>query len=332
MAETRIAASYAQLLYEYLENQGLDAAQVLGAPRPDATQHYVPMSDWQTWLRRVDALEKRPALGLRIAEGISARHFGVLGYAALACGTLAEALQRLERYHASVYDANPAKVTVAPEGVVIEWGVERGKPGALVDETAIASLVQLARDMTGRYWPVHSVSFVNPTPLNTQPYEDFFGGPVSFGAPLTRLVFADEYLALPLRKSDPALLALLDQQAEQLLQQVAAVPAVVDAWRKTLVPLIREGQTSLAALAQAHHTSPRSLQRRLSEQGMSFQQLLDKTRQHLAEGHLRDAKLDLAEIALLLGYSEQSAFTRAFRSWTGLAPAQWRRHRLKAEA
>lgn len=332
MAETRIAASYAQLLYEYLENQGLDAAQVLGAPRPDATQHYVPMSDWQTWLRRVDALEKRPALGLRIAEGISARHFGVLGYAALACGTVAEALQRLERYHASVYDANPAKVTVAPEGVVIEWGVERGKPGALVDETAIASLVQLARDMTGRYWPVHSVSFVNPTPLNTQPYEDFFGGPVSFGAPMTRLVFAHEYLALPLRKSDPALLALLDQQAEQLLQQVAAVPAVVDAWRKTLVPLIREGQTSLAALAQAHHTSPRSLQRRLSEQGMSFQQLLDKTRQHLAEGHLRDAKLDLAEIALLLGYSEQSAFTRAFRSWTGLAPAQWRRHRLKAEA
>lgn len=154
MAETRIAASYAQLLYEYLENQGLDAEQVLGAPRPAAAQHFVPMSEWQMWLRRVDALEKRPALGLRIAEGIGARHFGVVGYAALACGTLAEALQRLERYHASVYDVNPAKVVPVPAGIAIEWGVERGKPGALVDETAIASLVQLARDMTGRYWPV----------------------------------------------------------------------------------------------------------------------------------------------------------------------------------
>ncbi len=110
------------------------------------------------------------------------------------------------------------------------------------------------------------------------------------------------------------------------------MPAIVDAWRKTLVPLIREGKTSLAALAEAHHTSPRSLQRRLSEQGTSFQQLLDNTRQHLAEGHLRDAKLDLAEIVLLLGYSEQSAFTRAFRSWTGLAPAQWRRQQLKVAA
>jgi AraC-like DNA-binding protein len=332
MAENRIAASYALLLYEYLENQGLDPVQVLGASRPDLSQHYVPMSDWQTWLRRVDDLERRPALGLRIAENISARHFGVLGYAALACETLADALRRMERYHASVYDVNPARVMPGEDGVAIEWGVERGRPGALVDETAIASLVQLARDMTGRYWPVRSVSFVNPAPESTQPYEDFFGGQVIFGAPVTRLVFDIAYLALPLRKSDPALLSLLDRQAEALLQQVAAVPAMVDAWRKTLVPLIREGKTSLAALAQAHHTSPRSLQRRLAEQGTSFQQLLDDTRQHLAEAHLREAKLDLAEIALLLGYSEQSAFTRAFRSWTGLAPAQWRRHQLKAQA
>ena len=92
MAETRVAASYALLLYEYLENQGLDPVHMLGAPRPDASQHFVPMSDWQTWLRRVDAFEKRPALGLRIAEGIGPRHFGVVGYAALACDTLAAAL------------------------------------------------------------------------------------------------------------------------------------------------------------------------------------------------------------------------------------------------
>jgi AraC-like DNA-binding protein len=69
----------------------------------------------------------------------------------------------------------------------------------------------------------------------------------------------------------------------------------------------------------------------LAEQGTTFQQLLDDTRRHLAEAHLLDGHLDLAEISLLLGYSEQSAFTRAFRAWTGLPPAQWRRrHRLEA--
>lgn len=329
MADTRIAASFAQLLYEYLDRQGLDARHLLG-PQPDPKQHFMPMADWQAWLKRVDAVEGRAGLGLRIAEGISARHFGVLGYAALACSNLAEALQRMERYHAAVYDANPAHVEVRPDGVVVEWGVERGRPGALVDETAIASLVQLARDMTGHYWPMRKVSFVNPPPADVQPYRDFFGCDVDFNAPTTRLEFDAACLALPMRKSDPALAQLLDQQAEQVLQQVSHVPAIVDAWRRTLVPLIREGQTSLAALARAHHTSPRTLQRRLSEQCLSFQQLLDDTRRHLAEAHLKDARLDLAEIALLLGYSEQSAFTRAFRAWTGLPPAQWRKqNRLK---
>lgn len=232
MVDTRVASSYVQLLQEYLVRQGLDPLRVLGeAPEPEA--HFVPMATWQRWLARVDALEQRPGLGLRIAEGIGPRHFGVVGHAALACATLGEALQRLERFHASVYDANPAQVQLGPQGVTVEWGVARGRPGALVD-----------------------------------------------------------------------------------------------AWRRTLVPLIREGRTGLAALAEAHHTSVRSLQRRLAEQGTSFQQMLDDTRRHLAEGHLKNARLDVAEIALLLGYSEQSAFTRAFRSWTGVTPALWRRQHL----
>lgn len=324
MLETRVASSYVQLLLEYLEHQGLNPSQTLGdVPDPDA--HFVPMSLWQRWLARVDLLEQRPGLGLRIAEGIGPQHFGVVGHAALACSTLAEALQRLERFHASVYDANLAKVRLEPDGVVVEWGVERGRPGALVDETAIASLVQLARNLTGRYWPVREVCFVNPLPAQVQPYLDFFGGQVRFDASCTRIVLDAAVLALPLREADPTLLALLDREAEALLAEVSRVPAVVDAWRRTMVPLIREGRTTLAALAEVHHISVRSLQCRLAEHGTSFQQLLDDTRRHLAEAHLKHDRLDVAEIALLLGYSEQSAFTRAFRQWTGHPPAQWRR-------
>lgn len=332
MAEpvSRVAATYVRLLYDYLQSQGMDAEALVGPP-PPADQHFVPLPVWQGLLARVQAHEGRPALGLRVAAGISPRHFGVVGYAALACATLSEALLRLERYHASVYDVNPAVIRHTAEGISIEWGVARGKPGALVDETAIASLVQLARDMTGRTWPVGEVSFVNPRPGDVRPYEDFFGGVVRFDAPVTRLVLSAEHLAMPLRKSDPALMALMDQQAEALLARVASVPAEVEAWRRTLVVLIREGRPALADLARAHHLSPRSLQRRLSEQGLGFQRLLDDTRQHLAEGYMRQPGLDLAEIALLLGFSEQSAFTRAFRQWTGLAPAQWRKQAL-AEA
>lgn len=325
MPESRIAASYARLLHEYLMRQGCDPVRLLGDAL-DPGQHFVSMSQWQAWLAAVDVHEgHRPALGIRIAEGISVRHFGVLGYAALACGHLGQALQRMERYHASVYDANPAQIHLQDDQVCIEWGVARGRPGPLVDETAIASVVQLSRDLTGCRVLFKEVTFVNPRPTDLAPYEAFFGGVVRFDAPSTRLVFDVAWLAQPLRKSDPALLAMLDQQAETLLQRVAHLPLAVDAWRRSLVPLIREGRTSLAALARAHHLSARSLQRRLADQGMTFQGLLDETRRHLAEAYLRDERLDLAEIALLLGYSEQSAFTRAFRTWTGLPPAQWLR-------
>lgn len=327
MSNERVAASYVQLLYEYLASRGHQPADVLGPP-PVSSAHFVPLPVWRGMLERAQALEAEPALSLRVAQGISARHFGVLGYAALACPTLGEALLRLERYHASVYDVNPAQVQPMDGGICIEWGVARGRPGALVDETAVASLVQLARDMTGQPLAVSRVGFVNPAPADLAPYEQFFGGPVRFDQATTRLVLALPHLALPLRKSDPGLLALLDQQAERMLREVSAAPPVstqVEVWRATLVSLIRQGQTSLADLAAAHHMSARSLQRRMAEQSSSFQALLDDTRHRLALGYLRDPALELAEIALLLGYSEQSAFTRAFRHWTGLAPAQWRR-------
>ena len=322
MTEARLAASYVHLLYEYLAELGHDPARILG---PLPATHFVALSTWSAHLARAQTLDPSPGFSLRLAAGISARHFGVVGYAALACPNLFEALQRLERFHNSVYDVNPARVELTPQGLCIAWGTERGRPGALVDETALASLVQLTRDFTGRRLSPLQVDFVNPRPPDLGPYLSFFGCPVLFEQPSTRLLLAAQDLTLPLRKSEPALLALLDAQAEALLQQVSAVAAPVAAFRLSLVALIRAGQTSLAALARAHHISPRSLQRRLAEQGLNFQALLDATRRQLAEAYLRDPDLELSEIALLLGFSEQSAFTRAFGQWTGMAPAHWRK-------
>lgn len=324
MDETRVAASYVQLLFEHMARLG--RADALGAP-PAPTEAFVSMRRWQALLDKARDIDPGPksSFPLRLARGIAPRHFGIVGFAALACGTLAEALQRLERYHRSVYDANVAQVRPVAGGLCIEWGVERGRPGALVDETAIAALMQLTREFTGEAVRALAVDFVNPRPADVQAHEDFFGGPVRFGQPSTRVVLAARDLALPLRGADAALLALLDAQAERLLQEVAAVSEPVGIWRQALVGLIRGGRTSLADLAHNLQMSPRSLQRRLAEQGHSFQGMLSQTRQQLAEAYLRDASVELAEVALLLGYSEQSAFTRAFRQWTGQAPLQWRR-------
>jgi AraC-like DNA-binding protein len=327
MDDTRVAASYVQLLFEHMAALGLSGA--LGEP-PAPGEGFVALRRWQALLERARELDPGPkaTFALRLARGIAPRHFGVVGFAALACGTLAEALQRLERYHRSVYDVNVAQVHACAERLCIEWGVERGRPGPLVDETAIAAFMQLTREFTGQPVRALAVDFVNRRPPDVRPYEDFFGGPVRFDQPSTSVVLARQDLALPLRGADAALLALLDAQAERLLQEVAAVSGPVGVWRQALVGLIRNGRVQLADLAQSQQMSPRSLQRRLAEQGHSFQTLLSQTRQQLAEVYLRDANVELAEVALLLGYSEQSAFTRAFRHWTGQAPLQWRRQHL----
>lgn len=328
MDDTRVAASYVQLLFEHLAAQG--RAGALGEP-PSPAEGFVALKRWQALLQQARDLDAGPkaTFTLRLARGIAPRHFGIVGFAALACSTLAEALQRLERHHRAIYDVNLAQVRPCAEGLCIEWGVARGRPGALVDETAIAALIQLTREFTGRPVRALAVDFVNPRPADVRPYEDFFGGPVRFGQPSTRVVLAARDLALPLRGADAALLALLDAQAERLLQEVAAVTGPLAVWRQALVGLIRSGRTQLADLADNLQMSPRSLQRRLAEQGISFQALLGQTRQQLAEAYLRDASVELAEVALLLGYSEQSASTRAFRQWTGQAPLQWRRQHAR---
>jgi len=94
--------------------------------------------------------------------------------------------------------------------------------------------------------------------------------------------------------------------------------------QQLLVRLLPEGEVSVDKVARALHQSTRTLQRRLADRGMSWQQLLDRTREQLARQYLRDPGLSLAEIGLLLGYSEQSAFTRAFRRWTGQTPQVFR--------
>ena len=322
----RIATSYVTLLYEYLARLGVDGPTLLGPP-PAGSHGQVPMPLWQSLLQRADRALQRPALGLEIAAGISPRHFGVVGYAALACTTLGEALQRLERFHALVYDVNPAQLRLEGEQVIVEWGIACGCPGQLVDETGVAALVQLARNMTGQALPVSAVHFVNPPPADLAPYTAFFGCPVRFAQRSTRIVLPLHYLQLPLRQADPALLALLDAQAEGFLRQQQQ-GGLLQQCQQALIPLLRDGRASLADLASQLHRSPRTLQRHLGEQGLSFQQLLDDTRRQLAEGYLQDAQLPLSEIAALLGFSEQSAFSRAFAKWHGQSPLRWRQQTL----
>jgi AraC-like DNA-binding protein len=270
-----------------------------------------------------------PALGLAIGKRIAPRHVGVLGYLVLSCQNLGEALNRFARYQRLVYDVNPFSVSVDERGMELRWGVEYGKPGALVDETSIAALFNFLHILTSQ--PLHPsyVCFVNPQPKNIHTYLDYFKCPVEFDKSFTCVRFPLSFLSIPLLHSDTTLLDLLSQQAEALLLVLPKADVFEEKLQQVIVQSLHEGEPTLPVVAAHLALSSRTLQRRLQERGLVFQAILEDTRRELATRYLQDKTLSLTDIALLLGYSEQSAFNRAFKRWYNAPPKSYRMALMK---
>lgn len=318
---------YVHLLYDYLENRGFKADKVLGEQRPDLGDGGIgryPISQWRNLLERAAKTLDDPLLGLHLGQTISPSSIGVLGYIILACANLGEALLRLQRFYRLVYDAERMEVRQEKDAIVLEWGLEYGRPGQLVDAAAITALVQIARDITNSQASPSYVGFINETPDDIQPYLEYFGCPVEFEKSNTVVRIPIRFLAASLRQPDAALLNILELQAASLLTSLPEADDYEQKVRHAMIRLARTTAPTIEAVSADLHTSVRTLQRRLSERQLNFQELLDDTRHRMAKDYLADRRLQLSEVAQLLGYSEQSAFNRAFKRWSGMTPRHWR--------
>jgi AraC-like DNA-binding protein len=156
-------------------------------------------------------------------------------------------------------------------------------------------------------------------------YQKVLGCPVLFERDRIALRFDDEALEAPGSGHDPQLFRLLESHAERVLAETPATASFRDRVRRAVVQRLREGEPGIGSIAEALATSERSLQRRLQAEGVSFRDVVDEARHKLAVLYLGDDALSMTDVACLLGYSEASAFTRAFKRWTGQAPSQARR-------
>lgn len=329
--EAYISTAYVGLLFEYLKGRDLDPEALLGEPWPDTSSDPLgrfPMSEWKRLLERADSVLQVPAMGIEIGRLITPAHIGILGYALLACANLAQALSRLERYVRLVYDHGPMDTHFSGSSMELEWGETCVQPGQLVDEVAITALVQFARNITQRPLTPEYVCFLHDAPADVSVYEDYFGCPVAFNQRSTIVRFPIDQLDLPLRQADPALLSILEAQADKLLAELPQGDGFDQKVRLAISRHCRNGAPSLERVASDMKMSGRSLQRKLQARGLSFQILLDETRLTLAKDYLQEGHLQLTEVAQMLGYSEQSAFNHAFRRWTGISPRRFRQMRL----
>ncbi len=320
-----------RVLGHHLASCGIDPLELL----PAELLHHdtrvfgrYPAEDYCQLLIRAAERLNDPLLGLHLGQALRPTHLGALGYVLAACDNLGAALMRIQRYHRLVHDLNPVEHGVIDGQLELRWGIARGKPGALFDEAGITSIVQFGRSLCGQSLNLAAVDFVNPPPLDAGPYTRHFGCPVRFGQPLTRLVIPLTSLAAPLRQPDPTLLRLMEEQVDMAMSQLPEAGDLPDMVQRVIGHLAPHGIPELEQVAHELRLSPRVFYRRLAELGLSFRALRETALRRVAELHLSDPRLTLAEVGMLVGYSEQSAFSRAFKRWAGVTPLQWRQQRI----
>ena len=286
--------------------------------------------DFNLWREILDDIQqqiKSPALGLEIAAHVQPKHLGIIAYIAQSCETMGEALSRYFDYHRLIFDGSPLKIESFPDGYLgIHWTT---LPSPLItqitDEIAIALMVQFLRHfLSTKDIQLHQINFAHAKPQNLKIYENFFQCPVKFNQPQTELIFPMHVMTVPLSHGDQTLQKLLMQQAQALLNDLPNSSQIDERLQQNILLGLQKNLYQIGEVAKQLNISIRQLQRHLQNQGTTYQQRVQEVRKLLAVQYLQDPYLGLHEIALLLSYSEQSAFQRAFKQWTGITPQQWR--------
>ena len=332
-----VSVAYLQGLLDYLTRRGVDRAKLLERVRLSPSllaqrDQRIAASTYLELLGHGVRLTGDEQLGLHLGEAVRPGYYGVLGYLIMSCATLADALHRQARYAALV--GNLGRVDLADEPpreglepqVAHSWQPLLAQQQRQLSEETLAAWVTFGHWISGLDVPPSEVRFQHAAPADTREHQRIFRCPVLFDQADNALVFPKRLLSTPLGQADAQVRLMLDAYADRLLGEIQQGHSVLDRARLELARQLPEAGADLGLIAARLALSPRTLQRRLREAGLSFNQLVDETRQQLVLHYLRDPALELAEIAFLVGFSEPGSLARAFRRWSGQSPGEYRRH------
>ncbi len=330
-----VAVHFLRLLTDYCDNQRLPAAQLLAEQGLsvdilDNANQRLPYLTYANMLDRAAALLDDPHLGLHLGQHVRPGHVGIGALAQLACANSQQQLQRMVRYSGLDYDAFRDEISQENGEVVLHWRCLLPDNIVLSNHHAelnFAIVQTLAPQFTGTSTVASRVHFRHSAPADSSELARFFRCPIYFDADVDSFVVPEAALDQPIQIANTQALAILDRICEQQLQQLQhqQQPQWLQHCKRAVVDSLKQGTPELPAIASALGMPQRTLRRQLAEQGLSFRQLVDELRKTLAEQYIAEPSLSLADIAALLGFSEQSAFQRAYRRWTGQSPGRARR-------
>jgi AraC-like DNA-binding protein len=300
---------------------GLAPAQLLD---PDArVPAELALRAWKVAAR----LSGDAAFGLATVEHLRPDMLGGLGWAIHASATVGAGLERMSRFLrlgnqytrlVLVEEAKTARLRME-----IDYEIDPDELRHPV-ECLLWGAVTVLRRATGQPIAPLAVSFRHPAPSDLAPHHQRFAVTPAFAAPQSELVLARDALDIPHLAPDPQLTAVTERHLRRLLDELPAVETFAGRVKRVVAEELRHGEPTLPQLAARLKLSERTLQRRLRQESLTLQQLLDAVRLTLAKRHLRESRESIAEISFLLGFSEVRAFHRAFKRWTGVTPNAFR--------
>ncbi|MEL7361966.1 MAG: AraC family transcriptional regulator [Bacteroidota bacterium] len=295
-----------------------------GPPDP---AYMLKAADYYDFFERV-ALADGHGLTLPLRAGASMRcnDYGALGLAMKSALTLGGTFERAARYVIVLTNVAQYEVERTSGGAFMHLHREgeRRLGMRLSNEATLASFVAIAREVSAAPFQLKAVYLRHAAPSSTGEHEAYFGCPVHFDADHDALEMSTETLRAPNKLGDAGLVRFFDTHLDA---EVAAIDDGAPLARQVhdfVTTSLSEGIPTLSAVARHLGMSVRTLQRRLADEGHSYQTLVDEARRRLARRLLKDTDSSLAEVAFMTGFSEQSAFTRAFKRWAGQTPRSFR--------
>jgi AraC-like DNA-binding protein len=322
-----IAGSIALLAWRLLEYYGKDPAQCFassGFNREQLEDSKTRMS-YQVY-DEIWACTQRvivdPCAGLNVTQFWHPATFGVLGYAMLSSSSLRVSLQRMVRYQQVVANESEITLTETAKGLLLEQPIfphqTDGFP--LEVDVALTTLLHICRFNYGDVFDPVEVNLRRSKPECAGRYYAFYRCPINFSADANNIVLPLEAMDKPLPGADQQLIRMHNRVLQKYLEQQQRSKMVASV-RESIVAHLPSGDVNKHQVAKALHMSTRTLQRRLQEEGSSFVEILNETRRELALQYIQDDSLPLKEVSYLLGYSNSTTFSKAFKRWTGKNPS-----------
>jgi AraC-like DNA-binding protein len=264
--------------------------------------------------------------GFRMAQDFELRGIGLLYFILSSSNTLADAVSDAQRYTRIVNDGIQLRINL-DRGTTIALDCVGVEPGSSLHQMEfwLFSVIRMCRQLTDSRLAPRQLKVRHSRDAPPPEFRAFLGCDVEFGSDANEIIFPKAVSSLPISGADRYLHELLVGYAEHTLaDQAPAEGSLRSRVEKAIAPRLPNGKASVATIARELGMSRRTLARALAAEGLTFSALLDQYRVNLAKAYLTHGDLAISQIAWLLGYREVSAFTHAFKRWTGITPRQLR--------